>query len=173
MTLDTGTVITINIPAILRTGQGSALAWRDEGTDLGAVTAVDIRGDRVQGAVVAGVLTLTVSDGAVTPAINDNIYFGTSDDDVISAVELTIAAVNGVGVIPAYAGHRYHILARTETEEDITEVYYSDDPTMDNTIHAYTKLNGALVPPGENTDFAVWRSNQLLSNANDVTVTVR
>ena len=173
LTLDTGGTVTIDIPAVLRTGQGSALTWRDEGTDLGAVTSVDIRGDRVQGAVAAGVLTITVSDGASPPAINDDIYFGTSPDDVISAVELTIAAVNGVGVIPAYSGHRYHIIARTETESDITEVYYSDDPTMDNTIHAFSKLNGALVPPGENTDFAVWRSNQLLSNANDVTVTVR
>ena len=106
-------------------------------------------------------------------APNDDLYLGTSADAVPEAAELTIPAVNGVGTIAAYDGHRHHVIARLASEGDIAAVFYSDDPSMDNALGAYAMHDQTLVPPGETENFNVWITNQALTNTADVEVTVR
>ncbi len=112
-----------------------------------------------------------ISSGGTTP-VTDDLYFGTSDDAIPEAAELTIMGVNGSGVIAAYPGDKHHIIARLASEPDITRVVYSDDPTQDNEIGAYTKIANTLVPSPETQPFAVWITHQALSNSADVTITV-
>ena len=119
-----------------------------------------------------GTIDFVVSGGGTPTPVTDDVYFGTSANDFASAGELTIPGVNGSGVIPAYAGHRHHLIARLATEGDITSVLYSDDPTMANAIGAYIKFGNTLVPPGETEPFTVWITEQALLQAADVTVTV-
>ena len=119
-----------------------------------------------------GTLDFVVSGGGTPTPVTDDIYFGTSANDFASSGELTIPGVNGSGVIPAYAGHRHHLIARLATEGDITSVLYSDDPTMANAIGAYIKFGNTLVPPGETEPFTVWITEQALLQAADVTITV-
>ena len=113
-----------------------------------------------------------VGSGGGTPVVMDDLYFGTSDDDTPEASELSIMGSGGEGIIAAYAGHKHHLIARLASEGDITSVVYSDDPSMDNAIGAFTKWGATLTPPGETVAYSVWITNQALSNAADVTLTV-
>ena len=97
--------------------------------------------------------------------------FGSSDDNAADAAELTVAAVAGVGTVPAYAGSRYLLLARLDSEDDIVSVLFSDDQSMTNQIGAFTKA-GATVGVGGDA-YAVWVSNQALTQAAALTITVR
>ena len=105
------------------------------------------------------------------PTMQDVIYFGLSDDNVPQAGELTIQATNGAGVIPAFA-NRYMLIARLVSEPDITSVRFSDDQSMTNQIGAFTKSNSQVIPPGESEAFAVWVSNQQLTQPAPATATV-
>ena len=138
--------------------------------------AAAVMGNTETGIVVTynddGTIDFVVTGGGTPTPVTDDIYFGTSANDFASSGELTIPGVNGSGVIPAYAGHRHHLIARLATEGDITSVLYSDDPTMDNAIGAYIKFGNTLVPPGETEPFTVWITEQALLQAADVTITV-
>ena len=113
-----------------------------------------------------------IGGGTPVPTVTDDIYFGTSDDDTPEPDELDIPAVNGVGTIPSYSGHRHHLIARLASESDITRVVYSDDPTMTNIIGAFSRYMNTVVPTGESLPFNVWVTNQALTNLADVEVTV-
>ena len=89
--------------------------------------------------------------------------------------ELTIPGVSGTGTIESYTGSRYHLLARLSTEADITRVVYSDDASQTNNIGAFTKFGSTVTPvgpPAATGEFNVWVSNQALTQAADVMVTV-
>ena len=105
------------------------------------------------------------------PAMQDVILFGLSADNVPTAGELTIQATNGAGVIPAFTD-RYMLIARLASEPDITSVRFSDDQSMTNQIGAFTKSSIQVIPPGETVEFAVWVSNQLLTQPAPATATV-
>ena len=122
----------------------------------------------------AGELNLVVTGGGPpSPPASLTTYFGTSDDDTPTGGELTIAGVAGVGILPAYAGDKHHLIARLASEGDISQVFYSDDSSQTNQIGAFTKFGSAVVPTGETEDFNVWVSNQALTHAASVVVTVR
>ena len=111
---------------------------------------------------------------AVAPP-SDDIYFGTSADATPGDAELTIPGVGGAGTIEAYAGSRYHLIARLASESDITRVVYSDDASQTNQIGAFTKFGSTVTPagpPAATGEFDVWVSNQALTQSANVTITV-
>ena len=110
--------------------------------------------------------------GGGTPTPADDFVFGTSADDTPQGSELTIAAGNGVGTIPAYAGSRYLLIARLASESDITSILFSDDSSQTNQVGIVTKWGSAIVPTGETDAYNVWVSNQALTQADDLTITV-
>ena len=107
-------------------------------------------------------------DAAVSTTPTDDFYFGTSADETPLGAELTLAAVNGVATILAYAGDMHVLIARLATEDDITVVRRSDDPSNTNQIGAFTKFASTVVPTGETEAFNVWVSNQALSQTANV-----
>ena len=151
--------MTIRTKAELRTEVSTLLA--DNTTGL--ISAGDVR------SVVDDMID-SLSAPATGP--NDDIYFGTSADATPQGSELTIGAVNGVGTVPAYAGDRYLLIARLATEDDITSVTFSDDASNTNQVGAFTEFASTVVPTGETLAFTVWVSNQFLTQAVNVTVTV-
>ena len=110
--------------------------------------------------------------GGTPVVLADDMYFGTSADAIPEAAEATVAAVAGVGEIDAYAGSMYLLIFRLASESDISSVVFSDDPSRDNAAGAFTKYGATLIPPGETEAFSVWISNQALTQAVDVTITV-
>ena len=111
--------------------------------------------------------------GGTPVVVADDMYFGTSADAIPEAAEATVVAVAGVGEVDAYAGSMYLLIFRLATEADIFSVVFSDDPSRDNAAGAFTKHGATLIPPGETEAFNVWVSNQALTQAVDVTITVR
>lgn len=105
------------------------------------------------------------------PTMQDAIFFGLSDDNVPQGNELTIEATAGVGTIPAFTD-RYMLIARLDSEPDIVEVTFSDDPSQTNQVGAFTKHSGTVNIAGQSGDFAVWVSNQLLTQPAEATATV-
>ena len=105
--------------------------------------------------------------------ITDDLYFGVSDDDVPISTELTILGVNGVGVIPAFAGGKYFVIARLVSEGDIVSVTFSTDVSRLNQLGAFSKYAGVISPPGKTADYSVWVTNREVLNALGVTITVR
>lgn len=112
--------------------------------------------------------TVTASGGQT---ITDDVYFGLSADDVPLPAELTISGVNGAAVITPFTD-MYMLIARLESEGDITSVLFSDDSTQTNALGAFTKYGTTVIPTGETEAFSVWVSNQILSQYADATVTV-
>ena len=110
--------------------------------------------------------------GSGMSGMHASLYFGTSADDTPTGAELTIAGSMGTGTIPAYAGSMHLLIARLATEGDITSVIFSDDATMTNMVGAFTKFGSTIMPTGETDAYNVWVSNQLLTQAADVTLTV-
>ena len=120
-----------------------------------------------------GYVDSLVSSG--TTPVTDDVYFGTSADQTPEDSELTIPATNGAGTIGMYDGSRYHLIARLASEGDITRVVYSDDASQTNQIGAFTKFASTVTPAGPPQavgEFSVWVSNQALTQAADVVVTV-
>ena len=103
--------------------------------------------------------------------VTDDIYWGTSADAIPIGSELTIAAVNGVAEIPAYVGGMRVLVARLDTEGDLTSILRSDDVSNINQLGGFTKYAGTVIPTGETEAFAVWVSNQSLDQTNNVTWT--
>ena len=104
--------------------------------------------------------------------IMDDLYFGTSDDAIPIASELTIAGANSMGTIPAYAGSKHLLIARVAAENDISVVTFSDDAAGLNQIGAFTKYGSTLMPQSEPAAFDVWVSNQALAQASELVITV-
>ena len=111
--------------------------------------------------------------GSIMPIVIDDMYFGVSVDNVPQGDELNIPAVQGVGVIPAYAGNRYLLIARLATEGDISSVRFSGDGAHLNQFGAFSKYTvGTVMPTGEVQPFNVWVTNQNVTLDDDATVTV-
>ena len=100
--------------------------------------------------------------GAAAPS--DDLYFGTSVDEIPEPAEATIEGVSGRGTIPVYVGVRHHLIFQLASEEDITSAVRSDDSTSTNLLAGFTKFDSTVIPAGETEPFAVWVSNQALSN---------
>ena len=110
--------------------------------------------------------------GNPPPATDITVFFGTSADAVPEPAELTIEADVGRGVVPAYAGDMRLLIARLASEPDIVKVLFSDDPSNTNQIGAFAKFAMEVEPAGEAEDYAVWVSNQDLTQTADLTITV-
>lgn len=158
------TAVANQVPGLVSSGIAAALAAAVIGnTETGiTVTYADGKYNFV----------VTATGGGTPTPVADDLYFGTSSDAVPQSAELTIEGMNGSGTIAAYAGHRHHLIARLASEGDITSVLYSDDPTMVNTLGAFTKYSATVMPPSESGDFSVWVTNQALLQTADVIVTV-
>ena len=116
-----------------------------------------------------GTLDFVVSGGGGgTPVPTDDIYFGTSVDDIPDPDELILAAVNGVVTIDAYVGNLHILIARLETEADITDIQRGDDVSNTNQIGAFTKFGMTVIPMDETLSFKAWVSNQALDQAANV-----
>ena len=175
ITLDTGGVIVADVPAALRAGGSSGQSADQVRALVRAGIEAAVSNNTETGIDVTwnddGTLDFVVSSSG-QPVVMDDIYFGTSVDDTAESAEFTIAAVSGVGTIPAYIGNRHHLIARLASEDDIVSVTYSNDPTMLNSVGGFTKQAGTIMPPGETEEFSVWISNHALTNAADVEITV-
>lgn len=170
--------------ASLRAGVGSAFDTLAELAAAVQARAV-LSGATFTGAVKgiapvadADLATKAYVDAAVAAGggggmVTDDIYFGVSADETPQGSELTVEAVNGVGTIAAYSGSMHHLIARLASEGDITSVTYSDDQSATNQIGVFTKFGSTVMPTGETEAFNVWVSDQSLSQAADVVVTVK
>ena len=140
-----------------------------------AALAAAVTGNTETGITVThnsdGTIDFVVTGGGGTPVVADDVYFGLSADDTPEGSELTIAAANGVGTIPAFVD-MFMLIARLATEGDITSVVFSDDLSQTNQIGAFAKHADTVVPPGETEMFAVWVSNQLLTQPAEAQATV-
>lgn len=105
------------------------------------------------------------------PVMQDAIWFGLSDDDTPQGSEITIEGVAGVGTIPAFTD-KYMLIARLDADPDIVSVVFSDDASQTNQIGAFTKHSGTVTISGQTGDFAVWVSNQELTQPAQATATV-
>ena len=176
-TLPANTVIKVYLAVVRGApggGLGGGLTEADVDALIAAALAAAVTGNTESGIVVtysAEKLNFVVSGGNPNPP-TDDIYFGLSADATAESAEFTIPAVNGSGTISAYVGNMHHLIARLASEEDITSVLYSDDPTQTNEIGAFTKSTGTIVPPGETLAFNVWVSNQALTQSADVIISV-
>ena len=170
-----GTSIEVSIPSILRSAPGAGQTADQVMALVRAGIEAAVSNNTETGIDVTwnddGTLDFVVSSSG-QPVVMDDIYFGTSVDDTAESAEFTIAAVSGVGTIPAYTGNRHHLIARLASEDDIVSVTYSNDPTMLNSVGGFTKQAGTIMPPGETEEFSVWISNHALTNAADVEITV-
>ena len=120
---------------------------------------------------VAGswVLQFTVA-GAPSPF---DFYAGSSDDDTPLGSELTIAASNGLAVLPGYVGAKHHLIARLASEDAITSIVYSDDSSQANVLEDFTEFATTVVPTGETEAFTVWVSDLALNNGAGTIIKVR
>ena len=110
---------------------------------------------------------ITISSAATA---HPTLRFGTSADEVPQAAELTVVGANGMGTIVAYVGDMHLLIARLESEGDISSVLFSNDQSDTNQIGAFAKY-AATVDVGGDT-YSVWVSNQAISQTADVTLTV-
>ena len=99
------------------------------------------------------------------------VVLGISDDGIPQGPELLYPAVDGVVILPSYAGHKRQLIARLASESDISSVIYSDAGGL-NQIGAFSKYAGQVIPPGETEVYNVWVSNQSLSHSINTQVTV-
>ena len=105
--------------------------------------------------------------------ITDDLYFGVSDDAIPISTELTILGVKGIGVIPAFSGEKHLIIARLASEGDIASVTFSIDSTNTNQVGVFDKYANTLVPPTKSEAYTIWVTEDPVTNAAGVTVTVR
>ncbi|MYH70308.1 MAG: hypothetical protein F4147_09525 [Gammaproteobacteria bacterium] len=144
---------------------------------LATATSLNVLVDRLRPSTISNITLVFVelggeSSGGSTPNTPaDDFLFGTSADAVPVAGELTIAAANGAAEIPAYDGSQHVLLARLDSEADITSVTRSDDQSGTNQVGAFTKHSAAITVSG--SDYNVWVSNQALTQDAAVTWTVR
>ena len=126
---------TPNQIALSSTGGGAAaLAWQDEGGDLAAVTGVNLVGEGVQGVVVNGILTITVSGGGAPAPVDHTAYINWSDDDVGTEAEALAGnnSDNGVLTIPARAANGWIIMYSPVSEGFPTTIHLDGNLTPVN-----------------------------------------
>ena len=156
-------------------------AWEDVVNVIAGPAGVDGQGVPVGG--TDGQILAKASDidfdtewigqtGGGSEGITDTIYFGTSTDDTPESAELTVTGTNGVGTIPAYAGEMHLLIARIATESDISIVTFSDDDSMTPQPGAFSKYATTVIPPSEADAFNVWVSNQILTQPENLTITI-
>ena len=167
----------------LRGGVGASLDTLDEISD-----ALDLKAPAADPVLTGTPTAPTAANGSNTQQLATTAYvttavgatptplpgsltvqMGTSADAVPTAAELTIAATAGVGTVPAYAGSMYLLIARLDSESDLTSVLFSDDPSNTNQIGAFTKYASTVTVSG--SAYAVWVSNQALTQTAALTVT--
>ena len=110
-----------------------------------------------------------IADSGGTTMPGDNFIFGLSDDAVPVAAEGTITANNGMGDLPAFTS-KHILIFRLDTEDDISSVVFSDDPTSANQVGGFVKHGSAITVSG--SDYNVWVSDNVLTFPAVVTMTV-
>ena len=104
--------------------------------------------------------------------LTDNVFFGTSTDAIPESAELDMEGAGGVGTVLAYTGSMHLLIARLESEPDISRVLFSGDSSHTNMVGGFTKYSTTVIPTGESDPYTVWVSNQSLTQVTDQTVTV-
>ena len=107
----------------------------------------------------------------VSPIIDD-LYFGTSDDDIPVGTEFYIQGVASTGSINAYLGNKHLLIARLSTEADIKSIMLSSDASGNNQFGGFTKFATTVSIPNKAGVFNVWVSNQALTNTALLVITV-
>ena len=123
-------------------GTGTALEWQDEGTDLAAVTSVNIVGLGVSSSVASGVLTITVA-GGTTPGMTHDLYVGWSPDTTVTESEVLAGQDSDTAsaVIPTATGSQFLWVWRSDTDGgDPTEVHIAGGGNQRNIFEAATAL---------------------------------
>lgn len=120
----------------------------------------------------ADTLWIKLGSASIPDSETMTIFLGLSDDEIPSGDELTLPTISGVGTILAYVGEFRQLIARLASESDITSVLFSDDSSSTNQIGAFTKYGQTVIPFGQNEEFAVWVSNQKLSQPDDLVITI-
>ena len=94
-----------------------------------------------------------------------DFLFGVSADATPSAEELTVISTDGLFAIPQYQGTRYWLIAREESEDDLTSVIlsngYYDADTAINQLGGFTKNSQTITVNSKN--YKIWVSNNLLA----------
>ena len=144
------------------------------GTGIDTGTANDLIQAALAAAVTGntetGIVVTHNADGTydfevgASPAPSDDLYFGTSADEIPEPAEATIEGVAGRGTFEMYDGLLHHLIYQLASETDITSAVRSDDSTMSNLLAGFTKYANTVIPVGETEPFDVWVSNQALSN---------
>ena len=106
-------------------GGGTPLEWQDEGTDLAAVTSINLVGAGVVGTVVGGVLTITIAGGSAVPSTHSSQYLAlkATDDPTAADFEGANGVAFAVGTHTAIApstpaGNVYLLLWRISTDPE-------------------------------------------------------
>ena len=107
----------------------------------------------------------------VSPIVDD-LYFGTSDDDIPVGTEFNVQGVVSTGSINAYVGNKHLLIARLSTEADIRSVMLSSDASGNNQFGGFTKFATTVSIPNKAGVFNVWVSNQAITNAALLVITV-
>ena len=107
----------------------------------------------------------------VSPIVDD-LYFGTSDDDIPVGTEFNVQGVASTGSINAYVGNKHLLIARLSTEADIRSVMLSSDASGNNQFGGFTKFATTVSIPNKAGVFNVWVSNQAITNAALLVITV-
>ena len=107
----------------------------------------------------------------VSPIIDD-LYFGTSDDDIPVGTEFNVQGVASTGSIAAYVGNKHLLIARLSTEADIKSVTLSNDVGGINQFGGFTKFATTVSIPNKAGAFNVWVSNQAITNTALLVITV-
>ena len=120
---------------------------------------------------------VVIPETSVTPSVpvmtlTDNVFFGTSTDEIPESAELNVEGTGGVGTVLAYTGSMHLLIARLESEPDISRVLFSGDSSHTNQIGGLTKYSTTVIPTGETDPYNVWVSNQSLTQSDDQIITV-
>ena len=118
-----------------------------------------------------GYVDSAVAAGGVM-APTDTIFFGLSADAIPVGTEATIATVGGSATVSAFTERRM-LIFRAAAQPDIVSVLFSDDDSDTNQLGAFTKYNSTVTIQGQAGPFNVWVSNQVLTQAAAVVMSVR
>ena len=133
LTLSDASTVVIDVPAVLRSGTGVALAWEDEGTALGAVSTVNVVGAGATAVLDAGVLTVNIPGGTHGP--DHALWFGWSADQNPIDSEFLVSSDTHTVIVPTATGFLYAIIWRSDADGgDPNEVHFAGGNNIRNTF---------------------------------------
>ena len=152
LTLDTGTAVVIDVPALLRQGAGggTALSAEDEGTEVdGSVSVIDFIGDGVTVTQTAsGEIQVNIPGGGGTQPTHTDQYLAGKADGPFAAGDFTGAAgvaydaASHTATMPAVAGNVKAAVARLAS--DPAPTYADVNGQGINQIADFTQQAGTI-----------------------------